>query len=132
MKRVLIAGCGRSLDKYEFNNDTETICLDIRSNVGADIIHNLDDLPLPFPGDYFDEIILSHVLEHINNIYPLIEDFHRILKPNGDVTITVPHYTSPSFWQDPSHKTHFNSYSFDSLQQTIGDHFDTQYPYKMG
>ena len=131
---ILNAGCGRTAEKEKGekgNPDAKVIYLDIRDNVGADVVHDLNMLPLPFTNNYFDEIILSHIIEHMDNVYPFFEEIHRVLKPNGVVDIVVPHYTDWTYWRDPGHKLHFNSYSFDRFQDTKGHHFDTKYPFKI-
>jgi SAM-dependent methyltransferase len=103
--------------------------LDVRTNVGADIVHNLNELPLPIPDQQFDEIIAYHVLEHIREFYPLMDELHRILKTGGILHVVVPHHTDWTFWRDPGHITHFNSYSFDRFQAVHGHHFDTPFPF---
>ena len=133
-KVILNAGCGRTaeLEKSEkAHPDIKYVYLDIRDNVGADVVHDLNALPLPFADNYFDEIILSHIIEHLNDAYLFLEEVHRILKPNGIVRIVTPHYTDWTYWRDPGHKLHFNSYSFDRFEDTRGHHFDTKYPFKI-
>jgi predicted SAM-dependent methyltransferase len=131
MKKILNAGCGRMTEQGKYFNDYEIIYLDIRDNVGADIVHDLNKLPLPFPDNSFDEIWLFNIIEHLNDIFQFFEEVHRILKPGGVMKVSVPHYTDWTFWRDPSHKTHFNSYSFDRFQDTYGHHFDTKTPWKI-
>lgn len=46
---------------------------------------------LPFPDDYFDAIVLSDVLEHINDPISALNELYRVLKIGGDIIITVPH-----------------------------------------
>ncbi len=135
-KMILNAGCGRTAEKEKREGNHESanakiIYLDIRNNVGADVVHNLNNLPLPFDDNYFDEIILSHIIEHLEDVYVFFEEIHRILKPKSIVRIVVPHYTDWTYWRDPGHKLHFNSYSFDRFQDTVGHHFDTKYPFKI-
>lgn len=44
-----------------------------------------------FPDDYFDLILHNHVLEHIPGDYHAhMEQFHRILKPGGQMIFTIP------------------------------------------
>lgn len=133
-KVILNAGCGRTAEKEKsakkYQNE-RIIYLDIRDNVGADIVHDLNELPLPFEDNYFDEIILSHIIEHLDNVYIFFEELHRILKPNGLVNIVVPHYTDWTYWRDPGHHLHFSTYSFDRFQVTKGHHFDTRYPFRI-
>lgn len=53
--------------------------------VEADIDRNLD-----FESNYFDTIICLAVLEHVYDIYALVKEMYRILKPGGYVIIEVP------------------------------------------
>lgn len=48
--------------------------------------------PAPFRDECFDEILMSHVVEHmtLDEGRALIKECHRILKPGGAVTVIVP------------------------------------------
>jgi len=48
--------------------------------------------PAPFRDECFDEILMSHVVEHmtLDDGRALIKECHRILKPGGVVTVIVP------------------------------------------
>jgi predicted SAM-dependent methyltransferase len=48
--------------------------------------------PFPFRDECFDEILMSHVVEHmtLHDGRALIKECHRILKPGGVVTVIVP------------------------------------------
>jgi SAM-dependent methyltransferase len=58
----------------------------------------------PWPDDMFDGIILSEILEHIEDDVRGLREVYRVLKPGGVVAITVPHANYP-FWWDPINKT---------------------------
>jgi len=47
---------------------------------------------LPFPDDYFDMVICSEVLEHIPDQERAIKEMTRVLKPGGDLVVSVPRY----------------------------------------
>jgi len=52
---------------------------------------DMNTLPYPLPDDYADEIIASHILEHLYlPIYEIMKELHRILKPNGKLIIALP------------------------------------------
>ena len=130
--KILNAGCGRTAEKEKENGiSNDTIYLDIRPDVGADIVHNMNSYPYPFNDNTFDEIILSHSIEHLDNAYDLFEELHRIAKPNCLVRIITPHYTDWTYWRDPGHKLHFNSFSFDRFEVSHGHHFDTEKIFKI-
>ena len=48
--------------------------------------------PFPFRDECFDEILMSHVVEHMTLVdgRALMKECHRILKPGGVVTVIVP------------------------------------------
>jgi len=51
------------------------------------------NLPLEennFPGDSFDVILASHLIEHLNNPKAFLSETYRVLKNNGNIFITTP------------------------------------------
>ncbi|MBI1870779.1 MAG: class I SAM-dependent methyltransferase [Chlamydiae bacterium] len=58
---------------------------------------------LPYEDHFFDRIILSEVLEHLQDDRLGLKDCYRVLKPGGIVIATVPHAHYPFFW-DPLNK----------------------------
>ena len=58
-----------------------------------DVKHNLNQFPYPFEDNKFDEIMASHVLEHLDKPFDVMKEFHRILKPGGQLIIKVPHFS---------------------------------------
>ena len=80
----------------------------------VDVLHDLRQPPYPFAADYADEIILSHVLEHFSlaEYQMILAEAARVLKPDGRVTISVPHALSPAFYSDPTHVSRFNFETF--------------------
>src|SRR5256886_4877687 len=78
----------------------------------ADIIPDLGSVPYPFPDNEFDQIICRHVAEHVPDVMAFVTELYRITKPAGRITIVTPHYTNPDWPTDPTHRNHFNSYSF--------------------
>jgi len=91
-------------------NWIELKTLDIDSATEPDYVHDLEDLPLPFDDDCFDEIHAYEVLEHtgaqgdwkffFNQFY----EFWRILKPGGHFVGSCPMWDSKWAWGDPGHK----------------------------
>ncbi|MDD5254371.1 MAG: methyltransferase domain-containing protein [Candidatus Nanoarchaeia archaeon] len=104
MKKLNV-GCGRDIRKDYINLDSAKL-------EGVDIVHNVEDLPLPFKNEEFDEILCKDVLEHVDYV-PVLKDLNRILKKNGKLIITVPHFTSRNNFVDPTHKNSFSVRTFD-------------------
>ncbi len=105
MVKKLNLGCGTApLDGW--------INVDSADLPGADLVYNIEDLPLPFEDQEIDEILCRNILEHVEYI-PILADLHRILKPDGILTITVPHFTSRDCFVDPTHKKLFSIRTFD-------------------
>jgi SAM-dependent methyltransferase len=104
-RKVLDVGCG-------WNKTPGAIGIDANPKTHADVIHDLGSIPYPFPDNEFDEIVCRHVAEHVPDVMSFIAELHRITKPGGRITITTPHYSNPDWATDPTHRNHFNSYSF--------------------
>jgi SAM-dependent methyltransferase len=104
-KKVLDVGCGR-------NKHPGAIGLDSNPRTDADVIHDLGVTPYPFPDNEFDEVIGRHVIEHVPDVMAFVSELHRVTKPGGRIKIVTPHYSNPDWPTDPTHRNHFNSYSF--------------------
>ena len=59
-----------------------------------------DVTKIPFKDESFDLIIVSEVLEHLENDAKGISEVYRILRPSGLAFFSVPHANYPFFW-DP-------------------------------
>ena len=57
---------------------------------GSVLFAQADGLCLPFADASFDRVICSEVLEHIPNYLSLLEEIDRVLKPGGQLCISVP------------------------------------------
>ncbi len=55
---------------------------------------------LPFAEASFDAVLLSEVLEHLEDDLGGLRQIHRVLKPGGVLAITVPYERYP-YWYDP-------------------------------
>ena len=104
-KKILDVGCG-------WNKTPGAIGLDANPKAHADIVHDLGALPYPFPDNEFDEIVCRHVVEHVPDVMALVTELYRIAKPGAVIRIVTPHYTNPDWATDPTHRNHFNCYSF--------------------
>jgi SAM-dependent methyltransferase len=60
---------------------TEYLTLDIRPDVGADIVGDLHDVPRD--AGSLDTVIATEVLEHCHDPARAVREIHRILRPDG-------------------------------------------------
>jgi len=104
-KKVLDVGCG-------WNKTPGAIGIDSNPRAHADVIHDLGVLPYPFANDEFDEVVCRHVAELVPAVMAFVTELFRITRPGGRIKITTPHYSNPDWPTDPTHRNHFNSYSF--------------------
>lgn len=76
--------------KYGYNNVIKSDVLDIdESNKKATIIDDLRNLK-KIRDNTYDTIILTQVLQFIDDVESAISECHRILKPNGIILVTLP------------------------------------------
>ena len=102
--RILDVGCGAN--KYP-----GAIGIDRIAGTRADALCDIDQLPYPFKDSSFDRVRAVHVIEHVSDVIKTMEEFHRLLRPGGEVYIATPHYTDFSSFCDPTHRWHLNSFS---------------------
>lgn len=107
----LILGCGHRRDDRIVRPkvDTRIVTLDINPAVNPDVVHDLNELPLPFEGDRFIAIHARHVLEHVGALgdwrrwFAEWSEYYRVLKPGGVMAVAVPSLKSPFLFGDPGH-----------------------------
>ena len=104
----LNCGCGD-------NKKDGWINLDLPVNPKADIHCNLEEAKLPFDNDSMNMIEAHHVIEHIHNLIPLLNEFHRILKPMGILHLMVPEFPCEAAVADLTHVRYFVPATFTHL-----------------
>ena len=103
---ILDLGCG-------LRKRPGAIGIDVNPRSHADIIHDLNRFPYPFPDNHFDEIICDNIIEHLDDFLNVMEELHRVAKPLALVTIVVPFYSHQQAHTDPTHRHFFGVHSFD-------------------
>lgn len=109
----LNVGCGHDVLPGWIN-------LDVAPLPGVDIVFDLDDCRterVPLEDDCVDEILMKHVLEHLNDVLGAMEELHRLAKPGARLTIVCPHGASDDAWEDPTHKRALFPRSFGYFSQ---------------
>jgi len=89
------------------------------------IQYDLNEIPYPFPENYADLILLSHVLEHLYiPPYEVMKEIHRILKPKGKLIVKLPISRNIVTHLIPK----FNIYYFNPiLVNPVGEFFEREY-----
>ena len=110
-RRILDIGCGNV-------KISGAVGLDISPDTQADVVHDLNIFPWPFPDQEFDFINCPDVIEHLDEIARVLEELHRLTKPGAVIRIRVPHFTSVHAFTDVTHKHFFSTQSFDYWSPT--------------
>lgn len=109
---ILNLGCGNKKLPEETG-------VDIIAGPMVDVVTDLNKYPLPFEANSVDIVRSSHCFEHLDNLITLMEDIHRMLKPNGILEFTVPHVSNIEFFRDPTHKHSFTLGTMDYFVRGI-------------
>jgi ubiquinone/menaquinone biosynthesis C-methylase UbiE len=92
------------------------IGIDNSKGADADIFLDIEKQKLPFEDNQVDVIFCSHVLEHLDNVIFVVNEFWRVLKPEGEATIVVPDKTNERAIAI-THKRFFDKQTFDFFTQ---------------
>lgn len=127
--RVLDIGCsaGHLLDMLKgrgmpevYGVDVSNAAIALAKERGLTNVLAIDGSTLPFPDAYFDVLIASDVLEHIEEPIKALKEWSRVLKPGGRLLVFVPAFQ----WMWTEHdklNQHYRRYSIpllkDHLQQ---------------
>lgn len=125
---ILDFPCGRGfyLNMLRHLCDCRLVGAELDPRVLAQAQHNVGHLPgltltradvaaMPFADARFDAVILSEILEHVDDDFAALREAWRVLKPGGVLAVTVPNADYP-FWWDPLNR---------SLESLFGTHIRT-------
>jgi len=118
-QKILDLGCGNK-------KRDGAVGVDFNDRTAADIVHNLNSFPYPFEDASFDEIYIDNTLEHLDDVMRVMEEVHRICRPNGLVKVIVPYFRSLYAFTDPTHQHYFavNSFAFFDPDHIICNRYD--------
>jgi ubiquinone/menaquinone biosynthesis C-methylase UbiE len=102
---VLELGCG------DAKRVPEAIGIDSQNHDCVDIVGDVFDVLRLVPSESVDVIYSFHFFEHIPDLEGLLDEVARVLKKGGKCEIVVPHFSSPYFYSDYTHRTFFGLYS---------------------
>lgn len=116
-------GCGETVIEGFVN-------LDISPLPHVDVVFDLNSCAttaLPFPDDHFEKFVMSHVLEHIRDPLPLLQELHRVARPDATLEISLPHGQHEDAWVDPTHVRPYYPKTFQYFGQPKYYGFDYGY-----
>lgn len=93
-------GCGQQHMEGYVNVDREP-------SMRPDLVMDMEQFPWPFESDSVDEVVASHVLEHVGAEPPvfigIMKELYRVCRAGARVRIAVPHPRHDNFFDDPTH-----------------------------
>lgn len=103
-ERVLDVGCGPGFyTRYLVNSGCQVTAIDFskeyikqaKSYVGNKAKFIVADATsLPFKNNYFDKLLLSEIIEHVQDYKSVLSESARVLRPNGIAVVTTPNKLS--------------------------------------
>jgi SAM-dependent methyltransferase len=93
------AGLGEHLDFEDASQQREYVALELRDEMAAVIAEHHSEVStlvgdveqgLDVPDASFDRVVAIHVLEHLRNLPPALDEVRRVLKPGGIFEIVIP------------------------------------------
>jgi len=116
--RVLDLGCGTK--KWQ-----GAVGLDVSPATDADIVHDLEVFPYPIEDATFDVVLMQDVIEHVDDLYGLMAEVHRIARPGARVLTRTPHFSSVLAFSDPTHKHYLSLLAVKGLAEPGFAHYNT-------
>lgn len=107
-KLILNLGSGTKIVRKDVIN------VDAYPFSGVNIVADISDLP--FADNSIDIIISEYTLEHVKNPLKVMQEIHRVLKPDGKIYITVPFVAG--FHSSPND---FYRWSKQGLKELLGN-----------
>jgi SAM-dependent methyltransferase len=91
---ILDFGCGSKPYESLFTAADSYVGIDIavsgHDHANSKVDFYYDGKTLPFPDGRFDVVVSFEVFEHVFNLPEVIAEIRRVLKPGGQVLVTVP------------------------------------------
>jgi len=98
-------GCGAS------KRGPEYVGVDALDGPAVDVVGDVFDVLRALADESVEEIHASHFFEHVDDLEGLVGELERVLAPGGRLHVVVPHFSSPYFYSDPTHRRPFGLYT---------------------
>lgn len=119
----LSIGCGKLQDKN--TDDIHWVNIDKVESLDADLCLDIRTEALPFEAGSVDHIkayaMLGQIQKNEDFLF-VMNEFHRVLKPEGTIFILVPHKDFDHAFQDPFNQRKFNELSWQAFDETHGQY----------
>jgi SAM-dependent methyltransferase len=103
--RALELGCGSNKLR------PDAIGVDVLHLPGVDVVGDIPAVLGAFDDSSIDVIFSNHFLEHAGPMPEVMAECARLLRPGGRFIAVVPHFSSPYYYSDPTHRTMFGLYT---------------------
>jgi hypothetical protein len=110
---VVDVGCGETKQRDSH------IGLDLRPTEAVDVVGDLSD-GLPFATGSVDRVFAVHVLEHLIDFLPLVDECHRVLRPDGVLHVLSPWWQHVNAVADPTHVRLLDTQTFKGICKRAG------------
>jgi SAM-dependent methyltransferase len=104
--RVVDLGCGNR------KRSADHVGVDVLDYPAVDVVGDAFDVLEVIPDAALAGVYSSHFIEHVTDVERLIREFGRVIRPGGRLDVTVPHFSNPYFYSDPTHKSMYGLYTF--------------------
>jgi len=105
---ALDIGCG---DAKQYD---ENLGVDLRAATAVDLVADLSG-GMPVRDDSVDRVFAVHVLEHLVDFLPLVDDCHRVLRPGGVLHVMSPWWRFVNAVADPTHVRLLDTQTFKGI-----------------
>jgi hypothetical protein len=102
-------GCGPS------KRSIDHVGVDALDGPAVDVVGDVVDVLRALADESVAEVYSSHLFEHIDDLYSLVDELERVLVLGGRLHVVVPHFSNPYFYSDPTHRRPFGLYTFSYL-----------------
>jgi hypothetical protein len=87
----------------------------------ADIVHDLNCFSYPFADSSVEEVLMEHILEHLENPIKVLIELYRVCADGAKITIKSPHFSCN--WLHPGHRSSISTMLFDYFNQSTSDFY---------
>lgn len=131
-QRILDVGCGtgafgrlRPSDDIDvYGIDADTLAVEQAARWERASLANVEDVPLPFPDEFFDGVLAKDIFEHVEHPGRLAAEAFRVIRAGGVIVASVVMARPRRVWEDYTHVRGFTLRSAHMLLEDAGFHVE--------